>query len=156
MAYDGARGVAVLFGGYDGEYDGETWEWDGQRWTLRAETGPSPRVYHAMAYDSARGTSVLFGGYDGAYHGEVWEYRPADAPCLREPQWVCDGDVDGNGTVNPVDVGLVQAASCALGDCCAETLCQYDLDCNGVINPVDVGIVQALFGTCDPPRQPCP
>jgi hypothetical protein len=76
--------------------------------------------------------------------------------CTRDPDWVCDGDVDGNGAVNPVDVGLVQAAFCAPEDCTDVDLCQYDLDCNGAINPVDAGLVQSLFGACDPPRDVCP
>ena len=34
MAYDAARGVTVLFGGYDGaNYLGDTWEWNGTSWT---------------------------------------------------------------------------------------------------------------------------
>jgi hypothetical protein len=72
--------------------------------------------------------------------------------CVRNPDWVCDGDVDGNGAVNPVDQGLVQAA---FGSQDPDDLCQYDIDCNGVINPVDSGLVQSLFGTCNPPRDPC-
>jgi hypothetical protein len=73
--------------------------------------------------------------------------------CIRDPQWVCDGDVDGNGIVNPVDVGLVQSA---FGSSEEGELCSYDLDCNGQINPVDAGIVQSLFGRCDAPRDACP
>ena len=72
LAYDSARGVTVLFGGYDiGGDNGETWEWDGTSWTLRSSTGPSRRELHAMAYDSARGVTVLFGGNRGG--GETWE-----------------------------------------------------------------------------------
>ncbi|MEK7732068.1 MAG: hypothetical protein AAB363_09470, partial [Planctomycetota bacterium] len=29
MAYDSARGVTVLFGGFDGSFYGDTWEWNG-------------------------------------------------------------------------------------------------------------------------------
>jgi hypothetical protein len=76
--------------------------------------------------------------------------------CTREPAWVCDGDVDGNGAVNPVDAGLVQAAFCGAGECSDEDLCQYDLDCNAAINPVDAGLVQSLFGQCNAPRDVCP
>jgi hypothetical protein len=76
----------------------------------------------------------------------------AAGPCLRSPSWVCDGDVDGNGVVNPTDVGIVQAHYGSTED---YALCNYDLDCNKVINPVDAGIVQSLFGTCDPPRDVC-
>ena len=73
--------------------------------------------------------------------------------CTRDPEWLCDGDVDGDGQVNPVDAGLVQAA---FGSADESDLCQYDLDCDGQINPVDSGIVQSLFGTCEEPREVCP
>ncbi len=65
----------------------------------------------------------------------------------------CDGDVDGDGQVNPVDAGLVQAA---FGSIDQQALCNYDVDCDGQINPVDSGIVQSLFGTCEGPRAVCP
>jgi hypothetical protein len=72
--------------------------------------------------------------------------------CLRNPAWVCDGDTDGDGQVNPVDSGLVQAAFGSLDE---QDVCNYDVDCDGQINPVDSGIVQSLFGTCEPPRDVC-
>ena len=73
--------------------------------------------------------------------------------CVRDPEWVCDGDVDGDGQVNPVDSGLVQAS---FGSADEQDLCNYDVDCDGQINPVDSGIVQSLFGTCPAPRDVCP
>ncbi len=73
--------------------------------------------------------------------------------CVRNPAWVCDGDVDGDGQVNPVDSGLVQAAFGSNDD---QDLCNYDMDCDGQINPVDAGLVQSLFGTCEEPRDACP
>ena len=76
--------------------------------------------------------------------------------CVREPAWQCDGDVDGDGQVNPVDAGLVQAAFCGGENCGDDALCQYDVDCDGQINPVDAGIVQSLFGICEEPRGVCP
>lgn len=72
--------------------------------------------------------------------------------CLRSPEWLCDGDVDGDGQVNPVDSGIVQAH---FGSEQPDALCNYDVDCDGQINPVDSGIVQSLFGTCDSPRASC-
>ena len=80
MAYDAARGVTVLFGGayLDGviQYYGDTWEWDGQTWTLRDTDGPAPRGYHGLAYDSARGVTVLFGGeaQNSMYFSDTWEW----------------------------------------------------------------------------------
>ena len=72
--------------------------------------------------------------------------------CTRDPEWGCDGDVDGDGQVNPVDAGLVQAA---FGSGDEQALCNYDIDCDEQINPVDSGIVQSLFGTCEEPRDAC-
>src|SRR5262249_25521983 len=59
MAYDAARGVAVMFGGQDsgGTYLGDTWEWNGTTWTQRATTGPAGRRGAAMAYDAVRGVT---------------------------------------------------------------------------------------------------
>jgi len=77
MAYDAARAVTVLFGGYTStEYDSETWEWNGSgggAWTQRVVSGPSPRDSHAMAYDASRAVTVLFGGTSGV--GDTWEWN---------------------------------------------------------------------------------
>jgi len=81
MAYDSARGVTVLFGGYWQLND--TWEWDGSQWELRATTGPAPRWEHAMAYDSRRHVTVLYGGWPSGssqtweWDGRVWVLRTA-------------------------------------------------------------------------------
>ncbi len=89
MAYDAARGVTVLFGGYDGaDFLGDTWTWNGVQWAqvtwawdgvrwarvaAEGEGGPSARRGHAMAYDAAREVIVLFGGrgVDGLL-GDTW------------------------------------------------------------------------------------
>jgi choice-of-anchor B domain-containing protein len=88
--------------------------------------------------------------------GGLFIFDPSDATrrgCARSPEWICDGDTDGDGQVNPVDSGLVQAA---FGSTDEQDLCNYDVDCDGQINPVDSGIVQSLFGTCEEPRDTCP
>ena len=82
MAHDSARGVTVLYGGWDGaSYSGETWEWDGMSWTLAATTGPPPRRGHAMTYDSTRAMCVLFGGTMGGR--ETWEWEAGDKRVRR-------------------------------------------------------------------------
>lgn len=92
MAFDRARGVMVLFGGNDGHGDrGETWEWDGYRWTRRDVSGPSPRSEHAMVYDELRGEVVLFGGrVNGVLNNETWTWdgtswtlRSTEGPAKR-------------------------------------------------------------------------
>ncbi|MBI3892209.1 MAG: PKD domain-containing protein, partial [Candidatus Wallbacteria bacterium] len=78
MAYDSARGRAVLFGGLAavGTPLSETWEWDGTTWVQRNPANvPSPRSGHAMAFDSARGRIVLFGGQaSGGTLNDTWEW----------------------------------------------------------------------------------
>src|SRR5262245_18255351 len=88
MAHNTARKLTVLYGGNDGARDGETWEWDGNAWTIKASPGPSWRYAHAMAYDSARDVTVLFGGavYSGAsretweWDGRAWSLRSSSGP----------------------------------------------------------------------------
>ena len=97
LCYDSARGVVVLFGGqvyYDGGPKlGDTWEWNGVTWTLRASSGPAVRAGHAMAYDSVRARTVLFGGMTAnvillndtwEWDGTTWtQVTPAVAPSAR-------------------------------------------------------------------------
>jgi hypothetical protein len=81
LAYDSARGVTVLFGGYDGSSRlHDTWEWDGTDWTQRSPAiEPTSRTSHALAYDSARGVTVLFGGHNGStYLDDTWEWDGTD------------------------------------------------------------------------------
>ncbi|MGE0479441.1 MAG: immunoglobulin domain-containing protein, partial [Phycisphaerae bacterium] len=97
-AYDSARNVVVLFGGYDGVRNRETWEWNGTTWTLRSTTGPTAREGHAIAYDPARAVTVLFGGFDsnGArndtweWNGTTWTSRaPTTSPTARYNHAMC-------------------------------------------------------------------
>jgi hypothetical protein len=78
MAFDAARGVVVLFGGYrplaQPSMLNDTWQWDGSSWTQVENSGPSPRNGHAMVYDSARDRIVLFGGASGSQFGDTWEW----------------------------------------------------------------------------------
>ena len=85
MAYDQRRGVTVFFGGVvsgsSGRVPGgETWEWNGNSWSLRATNGPTPRFGVLMAYDSDRERTILFGGntsslsYSYYYPQETWEW----------------------------------------------------------------------------------
>lgn len=91
MAYDEARGVTVLFGGYlcadtlcaPGSAGApvayqDTWEWNGTTWTERVVASPPPaRWLHAMTYDPQRQRVVMIGGRDGGNAlttNDVWEW----------------------------------------------------------------------------------
>ncbi|MCA8963681.1 MAG: hypothetical protein H6838_13725 [Planctomycetes bacterium] len=91
MAFDVARSVAVLFGGYDTTVHGDTWTFDGVSWLQRSPaTSPPPRFGHSMAYDPTTGFVVLFGGLDAnlqpltdtwVWDGTSWSQRsPVSSP----------------------------------------------------------------------------
>src|SRR5262249_6037069 len=78
MTTDLVRGRVLVFGGRDGvgataNMFGDTWEWDGTDWVLRAVTGPSPRISPACEYDFSRGRIVLVGGSASSWLNEGWE-----------------------------------------------------------------------------------
>jgi hypothetical protein len=81
FVYDAKRKRLVVFGGSAGmrRVHGDTWEFDGERWTQTGTAGPPARQAHAMAYDAKRGRTVLFGGMsaEGAAFGDTWEYDGA-------------------------------------------------------------------------------
>ena len=98
MAYDSARKVTVLFGGWNQDgFLNDTWEWNGITWTqIATPTAPSPRNYPAMAYDPASCKVVLFGGGLGndAWLNDTWEWdgvawtnrTPADPNASPSPR----------------------------------------------------------------------
>lgn len=91
MAYDSAREVIVLFGGFSpglGTQNGstETWELEYDdvsstwTWVNKTPSGPNPptRYHFAMAYDSECDHTVLFGGFstDNINHlDDTWEWK---------------------------------------------------------------------------------
>jgi len=86
MTYDSGRGRVILFGGADeAKVCGDTWEWDGRRWTLVSQTGPAPRTFPSMAYDSVRRKVVLFGG-----NRVLFGRNPGEVKFLNDT-WEWDG-----------------------------------------------------------------
>ncbi len=96
--YDSRRQRIVLHGGRTGEGQsgpslGDTWVWDGSRWSRVATDGPSGRDHHRLAYDAVRDRVVLFGGWDGQkVVGDTWEWDgtewvliAAEGPSPRAP-----------------------------------------------------------------------
>jgi hypothetical protein len=78
MAFHGARGVALMFGGSSAQgMLGDTWTFDGQRWAQqRDSSGPSARGgVPAMTYDSDRRKVVIYGGWgDAGALRDLWEW----------------------------------------------------------------------------------
>ena len=80
MAYDSESDRSILFGGYSGSYEGDTWAYDynTNTWTLVKASGPGTppiRSQHTMAYDTESDRVILFGGqYEGTPLGDTWAY----------------------------------------------------------------------------------
>jgi hypothetical protein len=81
-AYDSRRGRLVRFGGGagPGQAARETWEFDGQAWTLVSSQGPSARFNPSMAYDPLGRATVLFGGVSLSEQrlNDTWEWDGRD------------------------------------------------------------------------------
>src|SRR4051812_20669731 len=79
VVYDEARQRLVVFGGQSTSgLSGETWTWDGTRWTLAAHSGPRARTGSAAVYDAGRQRVVLFGGDGGRGSlADTWEWDGA-------------------------------------------------------------------------------
>ncbi|MBI5828034.1 MAG: hypothetical protein HZB20_00485, partial [Chloroflexi bacterium] len=89
IAYDHARGVSVMFGGFNaGGTLGDTWLWDGDDWTqVFPQHTPLPRRLQSMAYDFRRQVTVMYGGWVFGTQSYTWEWDGADwiAQDIAEP-----------------------------------------------------------------------
>lgn len=105
LSYDEARDVMVLFGGSDGTYYSDTWEYSTATgsWTLRESVGPmAARFGQAGAYDPDRGMVVIFGGTGlgstllgdtWGWNGTTWSLLAATGPSARDDShMVWDGE----------------------------------------------------------------
>jgi hypothetical protein len=95
MAYDANTNLTILFGGKaaGNTYLNDTWAWDGQRWKLMSEVGPSPRAWFALAFDADRDVIVLHGGRDSTdtalsdtwtWNGTTWNLVSTRGPEGRD------------------------------------------------------------------------
>jgi len=89
---------AVLFGGYDGSADDQTWIYDHavSTWAYTPATGPAGRVDHAMAYIEDDKV-LLFGGSITGLSDETWVYDHQASP----PSTAMDSEVSSQRPVGP-------------------------------------------------------
>ncbi len=140
MVYDSGRDLVVLFGGYNGVWMNDTWEWDcqTQTWTQVATDGaPPPRSDVAMAYDLSRSVSVIFAGSDQSGSlGDTWELS-----CCGSADTDNDGapDLCDNCPTIP-NSGQQDCNSNYVGDTC-DIAAGTSLDCqpNGIPDECDLG-----------------
>jgi hypothetical protein len=78
----------VVFGGLGTtQWLGDTWEWDGSRWTvLSPGIAPSARSGHGLVFDVGRGRVVSVGGLSpSGASSEVWEWDGANWELRFQP-----------------------------------------------------------------------
>ena len=81
MAYDAKDKSIVLFGGSTidkqyGEYRGETWKWNGEKWNKLDIVQPTGIFNASMVYDKELGVLIRFGGWNGKSRiNESWSFR---------------------------------------------------------------------------------
>lgn len=101
FAFDPARGVAVLFGGFDHTTltpRDDLWEWNGTTWTPRLlAVRPPARRWPALGFDPLSQSMLLFGGagtsttqvdtwrFDG---GQWTQLAPAQSPPVAGLRWL--------------------------------------------------------------------
>jgi hypothetical protein len=137
-AFDSLRHKTVVFGGCVGEtcpapYLGDTWEWDGARWTEACASAacranaPSARAATAMVFDSVRGRVVLFGGVSAPevalgtweWDGTAWSNACTGACSAPPPRVYHAMAFDAKRGMTLVHGGIhavSSTASAALGD----------------------------------------
>ncbi len=93
MAYDGASGQLVMFGGETPSVvSAATWIWNGSDWSQAAPaSAPPARLGESLAFDSSHGQLLMFGGVNGVLMGDTWNWNgsnwvnlnPATHPSAR-------------------------------------------------------------------------
>lgn len=95
LAWSGALGEVVLFGGWDGfSILNDTWTWDGLRWRqLSPLVSPPPRSSLGLSWDPVRQLLLMTSGWDprGAVRSDTWTFdgvtwtqrAAAPAPWMR-------------------------------------------------------------------------
>ncbi len=82
--------------------------------------------------------------------GQDFEYNYADSEqtLVVVPATLCEGDANGDGSVDPLDSGFVLARfGCPVGT--GDPLCDAaDQNGDGAVDPLDSGFVLARFGPC--------
>ncbi len=76
MVFSSGRNALVVFGGYRGGFQQDTWHFDGTTWAPVTPSGtqPSARAFAGLVYDSGRAGVLLFGGQGAGYLSDTYEY----------------------------------------------------------------------------------
>lgn len=130
--------------------------WNG----MYLDAAGNPSVTDVFQTDSAWGTSAVLGMQSSTIYtfavtaqnqdGELTDPGPEESlATTAECGEPCEGDANGDGTVDPLDSGFVLARfGCPVGT--GDKSCDAaDANGDGEVDPLDSGFVLARFGDCD-------
>jgi len=130
--------------------------WDG----MYVDAAGNPSITAVFQTDSDWGTSAVLGLQSSTTYtfavtaqnqdGELTDPGPEDSLATTADCGApCEGDVNGDGTVDPLDSGFVLARfGCPVGT--GDSSCDAaDANGDGFVDPLDTGFVLARFGKCD-------
>ncbi|MBI3539468.1 MAG: T9SS type A sorting domain-containing protein [Candidatus Eisenbacteria bacterium] len=83
--FDPVRDRMIVFGGYDGQRENDTWIMTlgaSPAWSQMSPNGPLPprRNLHSAIYDPVRDRMIVFGGYDADFKNDVWALSLSGTP----------------------------------------------------------------------------
>ncbi|MCH7720651.1 MAG: hypothetical protein IH988_06625 [Planctomycetes bacterium] len=120
----------------------------GVKYWIAAESPTQPTLDPVWAIASPDNGFMSFAGSDGVWSPGANSGNTAMIVMGTPVTELCEGDANGDGTVDPLDSGYVLARfGCSVGT--------GDLDCDsadqngdGAVDPLDSGFVLARFGEC--------
>jgi hypothetical protein len=130
LAYHEALEEVVLFGGASAcgttvIDERRLWGWDGARWTVLADGGPSPREDALLAYDSRRKVLMLYGGRTRAsVHADTWEWDGTTWRELETKQ--CPGPIEHAAAAFDATRGRVVVFGGAVGGSASGATWEWD------------------------------
>lgn len=97
--------------------------------------------------DTVHGWAEIERAANGLYRITRWAYQDDGSPILtgQVPAATCTADLDGSGTVDSGDLGVLLAA---WGNCGKKGDCPADLDGNRTVDSADLGSLLAAWGSC--------
>lgn len=130
MAWDGALGAVVIFGGFgvQSEYgynvSNQTWAYVNQTWArIATQLNPSARLDAAFAWDNSTGSDLLFGGETFATLGGTIP-GPADTWSLNSTVWTQVDPIIA-ASFAELDVGVNLTLTSVTGLTSSSTVYQY-------------------------------
>jgi hypothetical protein len=153
MTFDAVRGVTVLFGGDEYPFTKmrDTWEFNGETWTKRADATGPPEA-GPMTFDSRQGIVQCFSDGAWLWNGVEWVRRWADLPTEFAVNGVAYDAARNVTVLLSADHELTLQEHWELAP--IPSACPGDANLDGEVDGDDLLMVILAWGPCPPPPAP--